>query len=77
MMISALAQVNYKPPYFDGTLTVFRVTERPRFEQSDPLNNWKMFAGQVDIINVPGNHKTVLSEPHVQELARAIRECLG
>jgi len=75
-MISALAQVNYKPPFFDGALTVFRVTERPRYEKPDSLANWKNYARRVDIIDVPGDHATVLSEPHVQALAGAIREQL-
>jgi thioesterase domain-containing protein len=77
MTVSALAQVNYKPPFFDSTLTIFRVTERPRFEQSDPLSSWQAYARQVDFIDVPGNHKTVLSEPNVQELARKIRDRLS
>ncbi len=76
MMISALAQVNYQPPYFDGTLTVFRVIERPPYEHSDSVAGWKAYVCRVELVDVPGNHRTVLSSPHVRELAGKIRERL-
>jgi thioesterase domain-containing protein len=53
------------------------VTERPKYEKPNSLSSWQAYARQVDIVDVPGDHKTVLSDPHVEELARQIRERLN
>lgn len=73
MMLSALSQFNYNPPFFDGNLTVFRAADRPWYMRVDPLAGWKEYARQVDYIEMTGSHMTHLSEPHVQELVKRLQ----
>jgi thioesterase domain-containing protein len=38
---------------------------------------WSQYAsGIVDIYVVPGNHHTMMSQPHVQVLAEKLKKCL-
>jgi hypothetical protein len=34
-------------------------------------------AGGVDVRTIPGSHSTIISEPHVQRLARELSACLA
>jgi thioesterase domain-containing protein len=38
---------------------------------------WSGLASEVAVHDVPGSHYTMFMEPHVEELARRLRECLG
>jgi hypothetical protein len=45
-----------------------------------PLDNTlgagPLFAGGVEVVNVPGNHVTVLNEEHLPELGARFNQCL-
>jgi thioesterase domain-containing protein len=62
---------------YDGRLTLFRAMETtPGYEERDL--GWTRFAaGGVDLHEVPGNHETLLREPHVRVLAHALTRCLA
>lgn len=76
MTLSMLLQDSYRPRYFDGSLTVFRVASRPWYSHGDPLAAWSEYARFVNFVDVPGTHWTLLSEPHVHELADRINTLL-
>jgi thioesterase domain-containing protein len=42
----------------------------------DSLGADRVFAGGVEVIDVPGNHVTILNEEHLPELAEKINQCL-
>jgi thioesterase domain-containing protein len=43
----------------------------------DQALGWGQLAGDgIKIYNVPGNHYTMLAEPHVQQLAKQLQSCL-
>jgi amino acid adenylation domain-containing protein len=42
----------------------------------DSLGAGKMFSNGVEVIEVPGNHVTILNEEHLPELARQFNKCL-
>jgi thioesterase domain-containing protein len=75
----------YQPgPYPDG-LTLFRAEERlvpPGEAQNlgslgeEDLGWRRLVSGPVEIHTVPGNHLSLMAEPHVRTLAERLRGCL-
>lgn len=63
----------YVPGYFPGVLTVFRARRQNATALSDPLLGWHGLASEIDLIDVPGDHYSMLAEPNVQILASALR----
>jgi amino acid adenylation domain-containing protein len=61
---------------YPGRLTLFRPTESPVPVQIAPDRNWGKLAAGVDVHFVPGQHHSMVKEPHVQVLARQLRLCL-
>jgi thioesterase domain-containing protein len=43
----------------------------------DSLGTRKLFRGGLEVIKVPGNHVTVLNEPHLASLARSFNNCVA
>lgn len=71
--------LNYHPKVIKAKLTLFRAVELlPEYQeiQADD-NHWSAYSSfPVEIYNIPGNHNTILQEPHVQFLARHIKEIM-
>jgi aspartate racemase len=71
------AMKNYVPQVYPGRLTLLRAIERPTGRYYDPYLGWgELAAGGVEIVEVPGNHFTLLWEPRVRVMAQKLRECL-
>jgi amino acid adenylation domain-containing protein len=79
------ALVGYDPGRTDLDLTLLRAEEPlppqllpmhgRRTAHEDPRNGWDRFTtGTVDVVAVPGNHLTLMDEPNVRAVARAITE---
>jgi amino acid adenylation domain-containing protein len=72
--------LEYRPTYYPGGVMLLRASEPrpeymldPRFERDlDPTLGWSELADSVDVIPVPGNHLTMLTAPHVYQLAATI-----
>lgn len=69
---------SYNPQkVYTGSLTVFRVKERPWYVRWDRMEGWsRLVAGSVIFCDLPGNHGTVVKEPHVKNLGDAINRVL-
>ncbi|MGA2620659.1 MAG: alpha/beta fold hydrolase [Thermoguttaceae bacterium] len=70
------AMVLYRPQAYDDTITLFQAAEslvKPRFE---PRREWRQVCRQVAVQRVPGNHLTMIHEPHVRPLAEQLNLCL-
>jgi amino acid adenylation domain-containing protein len=67
----------YEPKPYPGELTVFRSLERAEYKRDDPTEGWKRYTERVRMIDVPGDHATLLREPHVAVLAQELGECLS
>ncbi len=71
----------YHPRCYPGGLTLFRAAGTPVAEEgplSLPDLGWsRVVDGPVDVLSVPGEHLTILAEPHVEELARELERCLA
>lgn len=68
-------------PVYPGRAILLRTEDQNRDEaigtQYDPQFGWgEVVAGGLDIHYVPGSHLDLLNEPHVQELAEILRNCL-
>jgi amino acid adenylation domain-containing protein len=83
----AKSYAGYAPGGFSGTLTLFRAGEwserheeffAPLGEEEQRTLGWSRHAlGPMEIYPVPGSHVTIGAEPHVQTLARHLREALA
>ncbi len=74
------AMINYSPSTYPGRITLFRATESGdahRAEQADLTLGWKDLAsGGVEIRLVSGAHESMVTPPHVADLARQLDTCI-
>ena len=64
---------NWEPRPYPGKVTVFRAEGSDRLG-ADGTGGWGAFARELEVITVPGDHHTLVRPPHVEALARALRE---
>lgn len=63
----------YHPKSYPGRVTLFRARTRPLFRLHGDDLGWRtLAAGGLDIVRVPGNHESMLREPHVSVLAQSL-----
>ena len=71
------ARQGYRPQEYPGLITLLRACEQSGVAPQDPTLGWgKLATGGVEVQPVPGNHYTMLREPHVQVLAERLRTVL-
>jgi len=67
----------YRAQPYPGKLTLFRVQDQNGPEWLGPTLGWdQLIEGDLDVRYVSGDHVTMLSNPHVQLLARELRTAL-
>jgi amino acid adenylation domain-containing protein len=68
----------YEPQVYPGKVTLFKAKiGSPRRYALDPLGGWGEFASKgVDVIDVPGDHMTLIQEPYLPVLAEELKACL-
>jgi thioesterase domain-containing protein len=71
-----LAHKSYVMRRYDGRVTLFVPSDSSLRASENPRADWKRYADDLEILEVPGDHLTMLDEPHVQVLARRLTECL-
>ncbi|MEU9701159.1 amino acid adenylation domain-containing protein [Streptomyces sp. NPDC047981] len=65
---------NFRPAPVKGRVTLLRAAE----ETWDLASTWRDLTGQsFDVRAVPGNHYTMMREPHIQGVAAALNEVLN
>ncbi|QSJ17771.1 polyketide synthase dehydratase domain-containing protein [Nostoc sp. UHCC 0702] len=71
------AMSNYMPPLYGGKMTLLR-TDKPMGNSFDePTLGWNKFAkAEVEIHLFPGNHFTLLRQPHIHTLAQQLKSLL-
>ena len=68
---------DYKPGIFSGDITFFTTGLDSEFFPGDTMRGWSAFiTGTTCVIEVPGDHQTLFSEPHGRVIARKINESL-
>jgi thioesterase domain-containing protein/aryl carrier-like protein len=88
LLHSSRALRDYVPCPYNGRVTVFRATEGRgsaeyahllpvSHDKPEAMLAWNHFAaGGVELVDVPGDHITMLAEPHVRVLGGALTDCL-
>jgi amino acid adenylation domain-containing protein len=69
-------QAHYKPKPYVGRITVFLSDEEANVSKSLREGWATLAAGDLEMIVVPGDHYTMVEEPHVRVLAKRIKERL-
>ena len=72
--LRALASYRFGP--YSGRIVVMRARTKPLFSDHSRDLGWSAVAPMVTIVDVPGNHHTMLMEPHVRTLASALGEAV-
>lgn len=80
------ALMSYTPKAYSGQITLFRSSKTLSDDDSEeisenlpaPVLGWsKLSSKPLDIHVVPGDHATIVAEPHVQVLAERLKACLN
>ena len=71
---NSIAYRQYVPRAYPGLVTVFRADESGAGVL--PPMGWERVAGSIATYDVPGDHTTMLKEPHVRMLAERLKTCL-
>ena len=68
---------DYVPQTYPGRVTLLSANEGPAAISQDATMGWgELAAGGVGSYTVPGNHFTMLREPHVEVLAERLKTSL-
>ncbi len=70
------ASKNYIPQVYPGHITLFQAKLRSSKRYSDAQGGWGDLAKGVEVHEIPGDHTSILREPHVQVLAEKLKACL-
>ena len=79
VMEANLRAINrYEAQVYPGKVTLFRAKiGSPKRYALDPLGGWGKFAlSGVDVIDVPGDHMSMIKEPNLPVLAEELKVCL-
>jgi thioesterase domain-containing protein/acyl carrier protein len=68
----------YRPGVYAGRITLLRAAEQPPGASPEPDMGWGRHArGGVEVRGVPGDHLSMLQEPHVDRLAEEVQALLA
>ncbi len=74
--IGLRAFYDFAPPRFDGRLHLF-MTTGPRYNTCDPRPIWRRAAKSLEVIEIPGDHTTIMDAANVPRLAAQLSACLA
>ena len=71
------AIINYDPGIYPGEITVFQCQQRPSEIYWNMAESWRDVAqGGVRVFEVPGDHRSMFSEPNARVLADHLNDCM-
>ena len=74
------ASIDYKPSLYAGKIRLFCTEESLRTFKNSQDRSWgwqSLTTGDVEVYQIPGNHMTLVKQPHVQVLAKQLEICLN
>ncbi|QKW10972.1 amino acid adenylation domain-containing protein [Streptomyces sp. NA04227] len=83
------ATAAYRPDVVDQDLVLLHASEplpavldamhsHAESLHQDPANGWgALTAGELTVVDVPGDHLTIMEEPHIAHLVKAVTELIG
>ncbi|MDX2242773.1 MAG: thioesterase domain-containing protein [Leptolyngbyaceae cyanobacterium bins.302] len=66
------ATYRYVPQSYPNRLTLFKAAEQPDAFKHEPTLGWSALASDIHLHQVPGNHLSLLKQPHIQTLAQQL-----
>jgi thioesterase domain-containing protein len=75
-MANYLAGERYRPQVYAGPVNLFRAKEQSVGTLNDPQLGWGDLVTALKVQDVPGDHSTMMKEPHVRLLAERLRACI-
>ena len=73
--INFAAVKDYEPQTYAGNVTLFLASDLTA--DYDLLDGWReLVDGDIETIEIPGNHINIIKEPHVRPLAEKLKACL-
>ena len=73
---NAMASYYYRPEPISATVHLMRAEELDPLLPDLPHNGWQPYAPHLKTQTVPGNHMSMVAEPHVRVLAAAMNQAL-
>jgi len=75
LKITLEAGRQYRPRFYDGTVTLFQAADRGGETEETLLRDWRAAAAQIEAIDIPGSHHSMVLDPdHARLLAARIEE---
>jgi len=71
-----LAMRNYIPGIYKGHIALFKAMDTSSNGFHDHANGWTAFAAGVNTQELPGDHYSIMRDPHVRSLAQRLTEYL-
>jgi thioesterase domain-containing protein len=69
--ILTLTVSQYVPAPYQGRVMVVRAESRPAGTHADAAYGWRALAGDLQVVDVPGNHRDIFVAPNVEVMASA------
>jgi len=66
----------YKPAPYDGCVMVVRAAKRPSGTRADAAYGWRGLATDLQVVDVPGDHRDIFVAPNARVMASALAEAL-
>jgi len=71
------ARRKYQPAVFPGKLTLFRASDQEEYGNQGFELGWSGLAAKgIDVYQIPGDHRTLMLEPQVSELAEQLKKVI-
>lgn len=74
---NAQAAYRYKPQNYSKRITLFKVAEQSDTNKQNSSLGWSELASDLQVHQIPGNHLSLLKQPHVQILAEKLGQYLS
>jgi polyketide synthase 13 len=76
-IVDTHASERFEPGYFDGRVVLYRVKEifqgiadlDPRYTEPDPQGGWAGHCRELEVVQVDGDHLSVIDPPHIDAVA--------
>ena len=72
--LNFMAAREYVPQVYSGRATLFSATDLTA--SFDVEDGWRQLVTELEVHRIPGNHRDMIKEPHVEALAEKLRVCL-
>ena len=76
--VLAQAEMAYQPKTYSGSASWLRASEKALRGADDPANDWsRWIQGGVEIVEIDGDHGSIMNEPMVAVFAAKLKGCLA